>query len=124
MQVADLHRRLSGVDLTIPIDTAASNLSSQGGAHSDAPSAPQPTKSGKGLQDRGPEDRPLFPHEYAGDGLDEELLQEKRKQIYAAALRADQNAKLAIFATRPAIYSPGTMLCMYVWWCLCLVVRC
>ncbi len=40
---------------------------------------------------------------------------EKREQVYAAALRADQNAKLSIFATRPAIYSPGSTPCILLY---------
>jgi glycerol uptake facilitator protein len=31
---------------------------------------------------------------------------ERRERIYDAAVVADQNAKLSIFATRPAIYTP------------------
>lgn len=101
VNLADLHRRLSGVDLTVPVHT--SDHIKEKESHGAEPTHADNPKTTQGAD---PHDGPLFPSEY--EHLpDDKVREEKRRQIYAAALRADQNAKLAIFATRPAIYSPG-----------------
>jgi hypothetical protein len=99
VQVCDVHRRLKDVDLqtfqkmAVPLIVRSSSGGALTGNNGHAPGP-------------GPDVERVQPH------VDEH--QKKLDRLYDAAVVADQNAKLVIFATRPAIYTPVRCLCNIV----------
>lgn len=125
VQVCDVHRRLKDIDLKHfqsmlhtptgavqgggPDDPASTGGNQEGNGQTSLPKAYSEANLSDTLTTQIDENK--FSHPSAPASLNGQppAVQAKRRRLdllYDAAVVADKNAKLSIFATRPAIYSP------------------